>query len=86
LQQQNQAKSLNTSIRLKYQQIHEIPASHENCGGCLKFRRKIAAENSAGKFRRQILAENCCGKFRRKIQAENLGRKFLRKIAAENSC
>ncbi len=38
--------------------MHKIPASHENYGGCLKFWRKILAENSGGKFRRKILAEN----------------------------
>jgi hypothetical protein len=78
LQQQNQAKSF--SARLKYQQMHKIPASHENCGGCLKFWRKNLAENSGGKFRRKILAENSCGKFRRKILAENSCGKFLQKI------
>jgi hypothetical protein len=39
----------------------------ENCGGCLKFWRKILVENSGGK----ILAENLGGKFWRKILAEN---------------
>jgi hypothetical protein len=53
--------------------MHKIPASHENCGGCPKFRRKILAENSCGKFRRKILAENFGGKFLRKILAENSG-------------
>jgi hypothetical protein len=53
--------------------MHKIPASHENCCGCLKFWRKIQAENNCGKFRRKILAENLGGKFRWKIPAENLG-------------
>jgi hypothetical protein len=76
LQQQNQAKSENISTRLKYQQMHKIPASHENCGRCLKFWRKILVENSGGK----ILAENSGGKFWRKILAENSCGKFWRKI------
>ncbi len=39
------SKIINIDVRLKYQQIHKIPASHENYGGCLKFWRKIQAEN-----------------------------------------
>ncbi len=41
--------------------MHKIPASHENYGGCLKFWRKILAENLGGKFSRKILAENLGG-------------------------
>ncbi len=67
LQQQNQAKSKNISARSKYQQMHKIPESHENYGGCLKFWRKILAENLGGKFWQKILAENLGGKFLRKI-------------------
>jgi hypothetical protein len=53
--------------------MHEIPASHENCGGSLKFWRKIPAENLGKNFMQKILAENSCGKFGRKIPEENLG-------------
>ncbi len=42
-----------------------MPASHENCGGCLKFWRKIQAENSGGKLLRKIPAESSGGKLRR---------------------
>ena len=53
--------------------MHEISASHENCGRCLKFRRKIAAGNCCRKLLQKIAAEIFCGKFLRKIAAENLG-------------
>jgi hypothetical protein len=46
--------------------------------GCLKFRRKIAAENCCGKLLRKFAAEICCGKFLRKIAAENCCGKFRR--------
>jgi hypothetical protein len=40
------ANTSNIGARLKYQQIHRILASHENYGGCSKFRRlmKIVAD------------------------------------------
>jgi hypothetical protein len=53
--------------------MHKIPASHENYGECLKFWRKILAENSGGKLWWKILAENFGGKFWRKTLAENFG-------------
>ncbi len=76
--------------------MHEISASHENCGGCLKFRRKTQAEVCCGKLLRKIgaellrknAAENFCGKLLRKIAAENFCGKLLRKTSADiqNSC
>ena len=33
------ANTSNIGARLKYQQIHKILVSHENCGGCLNFLR-----------------------------------------------
>ncbi len=71
---------------LKMLQMHEITASHENCGGCLKFRRKTQAEICCGKLLRKIAAENCCGRLLRKTPAENCCGKLLRKIAAEICC
>jgi hypothetical protein len=53
LEQQNQAKSKNIGARLKYQQMHKIPTSHEN----EKFWRKTSAENFGGKLLRKTLAE-----------------------------
>jgi hypothetical protein len=50
--------------------MHEITASHENCGGCLKFRLKTQAEICCGKLLRKIAAENCCGKLLWKIAVE----------------
>ncbi len=39
--------------------MHKIPASYENCGGCLKLLRKIAAENLGGhtEFMRLVLCD-----------------------------
>jgi hypothetical protein len=48
--------------RLKDHQVHEIPAPHENYGGCLKFWQKTFAENFSGKLLQKTLAENFCGK------------------------
>ena len=44
--------------RLKDHQVHEIPAPHENYGGCLKFWQKTFAENFSGKLWRKTSAEN----------------------------
>jgi hypothetical protein len=52
--------------------------SHENYGGCLKFRRKIAAENCCG---------NLLWKFLRKTAAENLGghKEFMRLVICDRT-
>jgi hypothetical protein len=52
---------------LKILQMHEITASHENCGGNLL--RKIAREICCGELLRKFAAENCCRhtKFMRQI-------------------
>jgi hypothetical protein len=60
--------------------------SHENCGGCLKFRRKTQAEICCGKLLRKTVAENFCGKLLRKTVAENFCGKLLRRTSAENFC
>jgi hypothetical protein len=58
LQKQNQAKSENISIRLKYCKYMKF----------LRLMKIVAdAQNSGGKFRRKIAAEICCGKLLRKI-------------------
>jgi hypothetical protein len=49
-------------------QIHEIPPSHENCGGCLK----IQTENLGGNLLRKTVAENFCGKLLQKTKSMRL--------------